>query len=239
LSETVLRILTDPVFDAPGRVYSFGLGTISKKYSAPKIAAADIGPVDLVLLSHEHHGDNLDVAGRAVALGAPKIITTPKAALKFKQAIGLRSFESIGIEDPRVPGLRITATPAQHAQFKFLNPLAGPVTGFVLDSQDQTDGVLYISGDTVFFDGFLEIALKFPRIETAILHLGKAGFPYLSGPLRYTMHAADALKAMQVLKPRRAIPIHTGGWWHFRENEVQMRKQLLNSEWAARFEFLG
>jgi L-ascorbate metabolism protein UlaG (beta-lactamase superfamily) len=232
------KILTDPVFDAPGGFYSFGLGTFSKKYSKPKIDAKDLGHIDLVLLSHEHHGDNLDVLGRTVAQGAKRIITTPRASKKFAQATALTEFNSISIDDPRVPGLKITATPAQHAQFAFMNPLAGHVIGFVLEFNSQTNGVLYISGDTVFFKGINEVAKQFPTIETAVLHMGCAGFPYLSGPLRYTMNSSDAVKAIEVLNPKRAIPIHTGGWWHFREPEALMRQQMMASAQAKRIEFL-
>jgi hypothetical protein len=58
-----LRLLTDPVFDPAGGRYSFGWGTGSKKLTAPAIAAEKLGRIDAVLLSHDHHGDNLDCAG--------------------------------------------------------------------------------------------------------------------------------------------------------------------------------
>ena len=54
------RLLTDPTFDPPGRTYTFGWGTGSRKLVGPAIAAADLAPIDAVLLSHDHHGDNLD-----------------------------------------------------------------------------------------------------------------------------------------------------------------------------------
>jgi len=36
------RLLTDPTFDAPGRRYSFGWGTASRKLAGPAIPAADL-----------------------------------------------------------------------------------------------------------------------------------------------------------------------------------------------------
>ena len=60
------RLLTDPTFDPPGRRYRFGWGTGSRKLAGPAIAAAELGPIDAVLLSHDHHDDNLDPAGRAL-----------------------------------------------------------------------------------------------------------------------------------------------------------------------------
>ena len=48
-------LLTDPTFDAPGGHYNFGWGTASDKVAGPAIAAADLPPIDAVLLSHDHH----------------------------------------------------------------------------------------------------------------------------------------------------------------------------------------
>ena len=71
------RLLTDPTFDPPGRTYSFGLGTSSRKLTGPAVPAADLGPVDAVLLSHDQHGDNLDAAGRALLPAVGTVVTTP------------------------------------------------------------------------------------------------------------------------------------------------------------------
>jgi L-ascorbate metabolism protein UlaG (beta-lactamase superfamily) len=60
------RLLTDPTFDQPGQSYRFGWGTGSRKLSGPAIAAAELGPIDAALLSHEQHHDNLDAASRAL-----------------------------------------------------------------------------------------------------------------------------------------------------------------------------
>jgi hypothetical protein len=44
------RILTDPTFDEPGRTYRFGLATSSRKTTGPAVPAAELGPIDVVLL---------------------------------------------------------------------------------------------------------------------------------------------------------------------------------------------
>ncbi len=56
------RLVTDPTLDSPGRRYTFGWGSSSRKLAGPAAAAADVGWVDAVLLSHHHQGDNLDIA---------------------------------------------------------------------------------------------------------------------------------------------------------------------------------
>jgi len=60
------RLLTDPTFDPAGGHYDFGWGTSSDKLAGPAMALSDLPPIDAVLLTHDHHGDNLDAAGRAL-----------------------------------------------------------------------------------------------------------------------------------------------------------------------------
>jgi L-ascorbate metabolism protein UlaG (beta-lactamase superfamily) len=50
-----LSLLTDPVLDSAGGKYSFGFGASSKKLTAPALSVESIGPIDAVLLSHNHH----------------------------------------------------------------------------------------------------------------------------------------------------------------------------------------
>ena len=66
------RILTDPTFDPPGRRYRFGWGTASTKVGAPAMTVAELGDIDAILLTHDHHADNLDDAGRAMLAGADR-----------------------------------------------------------------------------------------------------------------------------------------------------------------------
>lgn len=73
------RLLTDPTFDPPGRRYHFGWGTSSTKTHGPALTPAEVGAVDAVLLSHDHHADNLDDAGRALLPDVPVVVTTPAA----------------------------------------------------------------------------------------------------------------------------------------------------------------
>ncbi|MBV6699922.1 hypothetical protein KV557_22940 [Kitasatospora aureofaciens] len=70
-----LRFLTDPAFDAPGE-YPRGNGHVLTKTAPAAIAAAELGPVDVVLLSHDEHPDNLDHSGRALLADVPLVLTT-------------------------------------------------------------------------------------------------------------------------------------------------------------------
>lgn len=226
-----LRILTDPVFDMPGRFYSFGFGSFSHKHSTPALSPEQVGAVDLVLLSHDQHQDNLDKRGRAYLKTVPLILSTQPAARRIPGILGLCEWESYMVPNSAV---KVTATPAQHTGLRILNPLVGKVIGFVLEWPGQK-GVFYISGDTVYFPGIDEIAKRYPVIDTAVLHTGRAGFPYLTGPLAYTFHAKGALRAASVLNPTRILPVHCSGWWHFREREKQANELYAQSELRDRF----
>ena len=76
-------LLTDPTFDAPGGHYNFGWGTASDKVAGPAIAADDLPPIDAVLLSHDHHEDNLDPAGRELLPTAGAVVTTASGAKRL------------------------------------------------------------------------------------------------------------------------------------------------------------
>jgi L-ascorbate metabolism protein UlaG (beta-lactamase superfamily) len=212
-----LRLLTDPVFDPAGGRYAFGWGTGSTKLSRPTLAAADLGAIDAVLLSHDHHDDNLDRAGRAMLPQAKRVLTTEPGARRLRgNAEGLRPWQSTWLEagSSRV---KVTATPAQHGAL-LTRPLAGATIGFMLEWEGQRHGALYISGDTIYYRGIAQAAKRF-SVGVAILHVGKARFP-ITGPLRYTMDHNDAVKAARALRPQTIIPIHYEGWKHFSEGRA-------------------
>jgi len=60
-----LRLLTDPTFDDAPRTYGRDGAPSLQKTEGPAITADQIGDVDVVLISHDHHPDNLDESGRA------------------------------------------------------------------------------------------------------------------------------------------------------------------------------
>jgi L-ascorbate metabolism protein UlaG (beta-lactamase superfamily) len=210
------RLLTDPTFDPAGGSYKFGWGTGSVKQTDPAIAPADLGLIDAVLLSHDHHDDNLDAAGRALLPSAGVTVTTTVGAKRLKgfaNVRGLAPWATTTLEAPGKPSITVTATPCRHGP-PLSHPIVGDVIGFALD-WDGAPGTLWLSGDTVLYDGVREVASRID-VDTAIIHLGGVQFP-ISGPLRYTMTAEDAVSLIELLDPRIAIPLHYEGWKHFRQ----------------------
>jgi len=218
------RLLTDPTFDPPGRRYFFGWGTMSKKLTGPAVAAADIGPIDAVLLSHDHHADNLDPAGRALLGVTGATVTTESGARRLGAgARGLAPWSVTRLEREGRPTIEITATPCRHGP-PLSRPIVGDVIGFSLAWEGQEHGVLWISGDSVLYDGLREVARRL-RVGTALLHLGGVRFP-VSGPLRYTMNAAEAVELCGLMAPHVVLPIHYEGWKHFRQGRGEAEREF-------------
>jgi L-ascorbate metabolism protein UlaG (beta-lactamase superfamily) len=213
------RILTDPTFDPPGRTYSFGFGTKSRKTTGPAISVDDLGPIDVVLLSHHQHADNLDDAGAALLARVGTVLTTRAGAkaLDHPDIRGLAAGENTTLHGSGRPSLRVDATPGRHGA-PLTRPIVGPAVGFALTPEGADRPVLWMTGDTVLY-GALRRAVAGMRPDVALVHVGAVKFP-ISGPLAYTMHARDAVELIGIVEPGTAVPVHVEGWSHFSEQEA-------------------
>ena len=158
------------------------------------------------------------------SLSAGVVVTTVSGATRLGGgARGLAPWATTRLEAPGRPTIEITATPCRHGP-PLSHPLAGDVIGFALRWDGQEHGVLWISGDTVLFDGLRHVADRL-QVGTALLHLGGVQFP-VTGPLRYSMTARDAVALCRILRPRTAIPIHYEGWKHFRQSQDVIEREF-------------
>lgn len=140
------RLLTDPTFDPPGAEYRAG-SYVLRKTQGPAIGPDALGRIDAILLSHDHHFDNLDRSGRALLQSVPKVLTTAAGAERLNHAaVGLKPGDQHILRAPDGRQLVVTATPARHGPPEGDR---GPVVGFTLRWTDAPEDVLYISGDTV------------------------------------------------------------------------------------------
>jgi L-ascorbate metabolism protein UlaG (beta-lactamase superfamily) len=220
-----LRLLTDPTFDPAGGSYRFGWGTGSRKLAGPAVPAAALAPIDGVLLTHDHHEDNLDRAGRELLPSAGVVVTTSAGAARLGAgARGLEPWQTTQVEAPGGT-LEITATPCRHGP-PLSRPLVGDVVGFAVRRPGAERVALWVSGDTVLYDGVRSVAERL-TVDVALLHLGGVRFP-ATGPVRYTMTAREAVSLCRELHPRVAIPVHYEGWKHFREG-----RDVIEREFAA------
>ena len=204
-----LRILTDPTFDGPGSYEARGV-TLTK-LSGPAIAASAIGPVDLVLLSHDQHADNLDRPGRVFLEAAGRVITTRSGAGRLGVE-GLAPWEATDVTVPTGGTLRVTATPARHGPIG-IEPISGDVIGFALTLGDEA-ATIYISGDTVWYEGVAAVADRFD-VGLALLFTGSAE---PRGAFHMTMDVNDAVSAAHAFPQATIIPVHNDSWAHFKES---------------------
>ncbi len=222
------RLLTDPTFDPAGGKYRFGFGTGSEKLAAPALLPEDLGEIDAVLVSHDHHEDNLDAAGRELLPTAETVITTVSGAKRLRGELGeavrgLEPWQTTTLEAEGKAPLEVTATPCRHGP-PLSHPIVGDVIGFGLRPEGEQRQAVWISGDTVLYEGLRAAAARL-EVDVALLHLGGVRFP-ISGPLRYTMNAAEAIELTEELEPRLAVPIHYEGWKHFRQGRAEAERQL-------------
>lgn len=212
-----LRFLTDPTFD-PGKTdYPTPVYTLHK-YASPAIDPKDLGKIDYVLLSHDHHFDNLDHIGREFLPRVKTVFTTLEGAERLGgNAVGLRNWQTIEIptKDHRI--LKITGTPCRHGP---VNGNRGPVTGFVLQFKGNENNAVYISGDTVFYEGVAEVAKRFD-IKLALLFMGAAVVKEV-GTAHLTMTAEEGVEAAKHLSKALIMPLHFEGWTHFGESRKEI-----------------
>ena len=231
------RLLTDPTFDPPGRRYSFGWGTSSQKTTGPAVAVADLPPIDAVLLTHDQHADNLDDAGRALLPATGVVVTTVAGARRLGGgAVGLAPWAVHVLGGEGRPALEITATPCRHGP-PFSRGITGDVVGFALRWEGQEHGALWISGDTVLYDGVREVGARFD-VGTMLLHLGAVRFG-ITGPLRYTMAGPDGVSLCSLLRPRTVIPVHYEGWSHFSQGRSGIESAFAGSSFELSWLQIG
>ncbi|MTE16146.1 MBL fold metallo-hydrolase [Nocardia aurantiaca] len=198
--------LTDPTFDEPGE---YPGGVTLYKLSGPAVPAAEIGPVDVVLLSHDQHADNLDRSGREFLADVETVLSTPDAAGRMEGIRGLATWESV-----RIGAVTVTGVPALHGP-EGCEPFTGVVTGFVL----QAEGLptVYVSGDNASVEYVRRIAERFGRIDIAILNVGAANTDRF-GDHDLTLNGRTAVQASAALGDAVIVPVHAEGWAHFSEH---------------------
>jgi L-ascorbate metabolism protein UlaG (beta-lactamase superfamily) len=183
-----VRLLTDPLLR--GRV-----AHLRRQVSpVPRELFAD---PDVVLISHLHH-DHLDLASLRI-LGADASLIVPAGAGEWLRRRGFVTVKELGIgEVAKVGTLAVTAVQARHDGRRPGGPRAATL-GYIVRGRRA----VYFAGDTELF---AEMA-DFPRaLDVALLPV--AGWGPTLGPGH--MDPLAAARAVQLIEPRIAIPVHWG-----------------------------
>ena len=219
LSIDGVRFITDPTFDPAGGDYASGAVSLHKT-RGPALLPAQLGSIDVALVSHDQHPDNLDRSGRLALRDVRHVLTTCTGAARLGNgAIGLQPWESWSVTTPRGSTVTVTATPARHGPAG-IEPIAGEVIGFVIRALESGTDLAYVTGDTVCYEGTREVARRFrPRL---VLLFG--GAAQVRGPFYMTMSTNDAVEAATAFGDAVIVPVHHDGWAHFTQSQDDLAK---------------
>lgn len=200
-----LNVLTDPVFSRRVSPFSFA----GPRRLAPLgLTPAELPPIDLVLISHNHY-DHLDAAAvRAIAAASP--------AVQFAVPLGLRRwFAARGIE--RVVELdwwqsamlgtaRVTALPTQHFSGRGLHDRNATLwCSLLLEAGGK---FVYFAGDTGYSPDFADIGAAHPGIDLALLPIGAYDPRWFMKSVH--VDPEEAVRIFQDLGARHAAAMHWG-----------------------------
>jgi L-ascorbate metabolism protein UlaG (beta-lactamase superfamily) len=195
-------ILTDPVFTT--HAGPFGrLGPA--RVRPPAIAAADLPPIQLVLVSHNHY-DHLQPS----SLRRFRKTATFVAPLGVAKQLGLPKRDQIHEMDwwdnTRIGNAEVTCVPAQH--FSARTPWDRNRTlwcGYIV----RVDGVvIYFAADTGYTPQFTEISERCPSIDLALLPIGAYEPRWFMSPVH--MNPEEAVRAHLAVRARVSIGMHFG-----------------------------
>jgi L-ascorbate metabolism protein UlaG (beta-lactamase superfamily) len=182
-------ILTDPLLRR-------GLGPLRRHGTRPQPKLTE--RLDAVLISHLHR-DHLDLPSlRRLPECTPLVV--PRGATRWISGLGLARIHEIGRgETISFGGLEVTAVPAVHGGRRGRWGAGIDPLGYVIDDGGYT---VYFAGDTDLFPQMAELG----PLDLALLPVWGWGASVGPGHL----DPQSAAQALQLLRPRLAVPIHWG-----------------------------
>ncbi|BAD84330.1 hydrolase, metallo-beta-lactamase superfamily [Thermococcus kodakarensis KOD1] len=152
---------------------------------------------DLILVTHahgDHIGDAIEIARRSGA----KIVAMYDIANYISQKAS--DVETIGMNygPTTIDGVFIVQVPAWHSSSDGVHNIGNPC-GYIV----KLDGVtIYHAGDTFVFGDMALFNELYGPIDVALLPIGG----------HFTMGPREAAKAVELLKPRKVVPMHYNTW---------------------------
>lgn len=164
-----LTILTDPVFSKRIGVHLGPVTIGMKRHTAPALSIEEVGPVDVILLSHAHM-DHLDrkslkqlITRETIVVSAPG---TSRLLRRYKslQTLELHPNDKVTLAN----GLEVKAIPVKHWGNRFPWDKQMGYNGYVL----KFKGIrMLFAGDTAYTDAFAGLSKKEP-IDLAFFPIG-------------------------------------------------------------------
>jgi L-ascorbate metabolism protein UlaG (beta-lactamase superfamily) len=196
------RILFDPVWGERCSPFSF-LGP--KRLHPAPLSQADLGPVDAVVVSHDHY-DHLDLPSIRALATTGTLFAVPLGVGAHLESWGVpaaRIAELDCNESVEVKGITLTATPAQHFCGRVLR------RGMTLWASWVAAGPrhrVFHSGDTGYFDGFAKIGASYGPFDVSMIQIGA----YSKYWPDVHMTPEEGVRAHLDLSGGALLPIHWG-----------------------------
>lgn len=219
-----LSLLIDPVFSkycAP-----FPLPSL-RRLIPPPCPLRDLPRIDAVLLTHSHY-DHLDLPSLRT-LGRAVRLLVPEGHGAWLRRKGFRDVEEVGWHGsfPLAPGVRATATPAQHFTARtFWDRDRAHWCGWRIDS---AEGALWHTGDSGFCEVFREIGEQYGSVDFGMIPIGAYQPRHIMRPVH--LNPDEAVQVFLDTYCRRAVGMH---WGTFRLTDEPMGEPPLLLESARR-----
>lgn len=225
-----VNLLTDPQWSERASPVSWAG---PKRVTRPGLAFADLPPIHLVLISHDHY-DHLDTATveRLAAVHRPRFVV-PLGIKAWLEARGITDVVELDWWQSRqVRGLTVTCLPAQH--FSGRTPWDQNRrlwSGWAVQGRRRR---LFFAGDTAYYGAFKEIGDRLGPFDLAAVPVGA----YLPAEVMKPNHTTpeEALQVFADVRGRHLVPIH---WGTFDLAEEPLEEPRLRLEAAARRLGLG
>jgi len=204
-----VNMLTDPMFSDYASPLPFAG---PKRITPPGLSLAQLPPIDIVVISHNHY-DHLD-APTIRSLGNGPRYYVPLGIRPWLEAQGIDAdritemdwWESAAVQVNSVP-LRITATPSQH--FSGRGAFDRNATLWASWAVTWNDYTVWFAGDTGYNDQqFEQIGDKLPHIDLGIIPIGA----YEPRWFMQTVHVdpSEAVQIHQDIGASRSMGVHWG-----------------------------
>ncbi|MGW2278041.1 MBL fold metallo-hydrolase [Streptomyces sp. NPDC001770] len=201
------RVLFDPVWGE--RCSPFPFAGPRRLHPVP-LSLEALGPVDVVVISHDHY-DHLDLPTIRALARTDTVFAVPLGVGAHLEHWGVspsRLRELDWNESTEVAGIRLTATPARH--FCGRGVRSGQHTLWASWAVEGPEHRIYHSGDTGYFPGFREIGAEHGPFDVTMIQIGA----YAEFWPDIHMTPAEGLRAHLDLQGGRPhgvlMPIHWG-----------------------------
>ena len=197
-------VLTDPIWSQRCSPVAFAG---PRRVRRPGQSLDALPGVDLLLVTHNHY-DHMDLPTlrRVRRRWAPPVVTGLDNARHLAKA-GIRSAVELDWwQSTELAGARVTYVPAQHFSSRTLRDRNRSLWGgFVVEAGGA---VVYFAGDSGYSPHFAEIALRFPRIDLALLPIGAYEPRWFMR--QQHVNPEEAVRAHLDLRPGRSLGMHFG-----------------------------